>query len=560
MNLRNAITRCLVAAAVTMVAGLCADGTAAQPGSDDAGAELEVLTRGPVHEAFAETVTFDPQPGVVVTKAPPAAIEELPPDNRPEGANVAWIPGYWAWDDDSTDFLWVSGTWRVLPPGRQWVPGYWSETRQGAQWTSGYWADADLTEVEYLPEPPETVESGPNIAAPSENDVWLPGCWVWQQNRYSWRPGFWSAAQQNWVWIPAHYQWAPRGYVFVDGYWDYAIDRRGVLFAPVSFNRNVYGRRGYTYTPFTVIDLGVFTNHLFLRPNYGHYYFGDYYGARYSNIGFSPWFSYHSSRSGYDPFYAHQRWHHRRDRGWEQQVQANFRNLDQNSEARPPRTWQAQQERVARSATSDRKMIVATPYEEILKRKNSRIRFQPVDQSERQRVFQQARNVQKFRAERQKLETPAVDRGTAAPEQKPGPARVKIPVSPVVGKPAQQLDKDHAPPQRHRVPEFDSKVKPRPRQDRSQPAVRDRPSVNKPQDKPQNRPKSESTPKKIEKPKDAPQRKPPSQSPEQSKKPKDVPHRKPADKPSERSKKPKDVPQRKPADKPPERSKKNPKE
>ena len=31
----------------------------------------EVLTRGPVHEAFAETVTFDPEPGIVVPKTPP---------------------------------------------------------------------------------------------------------------------------------------------------------------------------------------------------------------------------------------------------------------------------------------------------------------------------------------------------------------------------------------------------------------------------------------------------------------------------------------------------------
>ena len=89
---------------------------------------VEVLTRGPVHEAFAETVTFDPEPGIVVPKAPPAAIEEMPPEQRPEGANVAWIPGYWAWDDERTDFLWVSGIWRALPPGRQWVPGYWGRS------------------------------------------------------------------------------------------------------------------------------------------------------------------------------------------------------------------------------------------------------------------------------------------------------------------------------------------------------------------------------------------------------------------------------------------------
>ena len=118
---------------------------------------VQVLTRGPVHEAFAETVIFNPEPGIVVTKAPPEAIDELPPDQKPEGDNVAWIPGYWAWDDEAGDFLWVSGIWRDLPPDRQWVPGYWVRSGQGYQWTSGYWADAQASEVEYLPEPPATV-------------------------------------------------------------------------------------------------------------------------------------------------------------------------------------------------------------------------------------------------------------------------------------------------------------------------------------------------------------------------------------------------------------------
>ena len=175
-------------------------GGAAGPASLRAEQGVQVLTRGPVHEAFAETVTFDPEPGIVVPKGPPAAIEELPPDQRLEGANVAWIPGYWAWDDERSDFLWVSGIWRNLPPGRQWVPGYWGQSGPGFQWTSGYWADAKVSEIEYLPEPPATVEAGPNKAAPSADQTWLPGSWVWQQNRYAWRPGFWATVQPDWVW------------------------------------------------------------------------------------------------------------------------------------------------------------------------------------------------------------------------------------------------------------------------------------------------------------------------------------------------------------------------
>src|SRR5450756_122316 len=121
------------------------------PDADVAGAT--VLTRGPVHEAFAGVVTFSPEPGIVVTKAPPEAIEELPPEERPEGDNVTWIPGYWAWDDERNDYLWVSGTWRALPPGRAWMAGYWGKTPQGYQWTSGYWADATAQDTTYLPAP-----------------------------------------------------------------------------------------------------------------------------------------------------------------------------------------------------------------------------------------------------------------------------------------------------------------------------------------------------------------------------------------------------------------------
>ena len=143
MNVRHVCKWCMVAALAALGTGFGLDNAiAAQPGRADAEEGLQVLTRGPVHEAFAETVTFDPEPGIVVPKAPPAAIEELPPDQKPEGANIAWIPGYWGWDDERSNFLWVSGVWRALPPGRQWVPGYWGRSSQGYQWTSGYWADA----------------------------------------------------------------------------------------------------------------------------------------------------------------------------------------------------------------------------------------------------------------------------------------------------------------------------------------------------------------------------------------------------------------------------------
>src|SRR5215471_9718637 len=59
---------------------------------------IEVLARGPVHEAFASPAG-DPIPTKPVAKKPPKPLDEMPPAEKPEG-NVVWIGGYWAFDDD----------------------------------------------------------------------------------------------------------------------------------------------------------------------------------------------------------------------------------------------------------------------------------------------------------------------------------------------------------------------------------------------------------------------------------------------------------------------------
>jgi hypothetical protein len=479
MNVRHVCKWYMVAALAALGTGCGVENaTVAQPGQAGAEQGVQVLTRGPVHEAFAEMVTFDPEPGIVVPKAPPAAIEELPPDQKPEGANVAWIPGYWGWDDERSDFLWVSGVWRALPPGRQWVPGYWGKLAQGCQWTSGYWTDAKVTAVQYLPEPPATAEAGPNIAAPSADAAWLPGCWVWQQGRYAWRPGYWAAVQPDWNWVPAHYVYAPRGYMFVDGYWDYSVGRRGVLFAPVYFDAGVYAQPGFFYSPATVINPAVFANCLFLRPQYQHYYFGDYYDASYQAAGFYPSYSYNSGRFGYDPIYAHDRWQHRQDRGWEQRQQADFQNRRDHADARPPRTWAAQRAASAGEVGSaERNFVVAAPFSQVTKSATGPLRFQPVDQLERQKLAQHAQEVQRFREQRQKLETPVAAASAAPPPKGFAPARVPVPSSPIAARPVTELGKEHVPPQVHEAPKLDLRVEPKPRVNRSAPQPQPQPKV-----------------------------------------------------------------------------------
>jgi len=463
------ILYCLVAALLGTAVAWGQERSAPR-GRTEAEDGVEVLTRGPVHEAFAETISFDPEPGVVVPKAAPEAIEELPPEQKPEGDNVDWIPGYWAWDDERTDFVWVSGIWRALPPGRQWLPGYWAASGRGSQWISGYWADAKATEIDYLPEPPQTVEAGPNIAAPSADHTWLPGCWIWHESRYAWRPGYWAMAQPNWVWNPAHYVWAPRGYVYVDGYYDHSVVRRGVLFAPVYFSASTYSRRGFSYSPATVINPAVFASHLFLRPSYGHYYFGDYYGSNYASSGYSPWFAYYSSHTGYDPFYAHQHWHHRNDRQWGRRVEADFANRRDNEAARPPRTWSAQRERSTRDATSgDKGFVVAASLDDLANNKEAAIRLTPVAKEVRTQYGQRGQEFRRAREERQKLEAAtdsAAETTAEAPARPVKPVKVKLPRTPIASQPVERLGKEYTPPPAIEAPGPDPKIEPKPRKPR----------------------------------------------------------------------------------------------
>jgi hypothetical protein len=409
----------------------------AKPIPDEA---VEALTRGPIHEGFATPLTNDVPESIVVRKAPPDPIEEVPPAVKPEGDNVAWIPGYWAWNDEDERFIWISGFWRDVPPGRVWVSGYWTDADGGSQWVPGFWSSASQQEVEYLPEPPKSIEEGPSVEAPSADHFWVPGIWQWQQQHYVWRAGYWARrTSPDWIWVPAHYVWCPSGYVFIDGYYDYPEVRRGTLFAPVHFTQAVW-ERPYYFTPTICWSTHVLTHHLWVRPHYYHYYYGDYYADRYVDWGIRPWYlSFAFGNFSHDPLYSYHRWRHyhdHHDHDWDRHVRDRHDYYRRNEDFRPPRTYRDQIRFANRveDRRALRESIVAAPVTQIVNnninitnnptinnivRENFRDaeRLTRIDQTRRRQAARQAEQMRSVVQERRRLETrdnaAQVERGPA---------------------------------------------------------------------------------------------------------------------------------------------------
>jgi hypothetical protein len=464
LKLQGILCFCIVVGLTIFGPGLgpqsivAAEKTAPMPEQD-----VQVLASGPIHEAFAQAVALDPEPGITAPKAPPPLIEEIPPDQKPEG-DVQWIPGYWAWDDERNEYIWVSGIWRVPPPDRQWVPGYWNPVTEGYQWIPGYWASVTAKETEYLPEPPESVDLGPSSNAPSPDYIWIPGCWLWHYGRYAWRPGYWAAVHPDWVWVPAYYSWTPRGYIFVSGYWDYTVIHRGVLFAPVFFPR-VHLGLSFWFSPGFVIDLNIFNDALFVRHRYHHYYYGDYYAPRYYKRGIYPWFSLHARRVVYDPIYAHQRWHHRNDKDWENRLEARFRDRRQHEGTPPPRSFDPRTgpDKTGRSLQPAWPDSVI-PLDPDRKTKAIASRFRPLSERERREFTQREKEVRTYQKERQGRETQRLNMPVQKALEKPEPNKEKFSRSPIMDRSNKKAIREKAPPTQQKLPKPNPNVEPLMRQ------------------------------------------------------------------------------------------------
>jgi hypothetical protein len=276
---------------------------------------VEPLAKGVIHEAFASPAVFTAQASVTVAKEPPQAIEEMPPEHKPDGDNVQWINGYFAYDEDRADFYWVSGIWRNIPPNMEWVPGTWNQSNNGWQYFSGFWKQAGEGDLTVVPMPPEPLQTA-DPPSPSADSSYVPGSWVYRETRYVWRPACWVSYRHGWVWVPARYQWTHCGWVFVEGYWDYTLGNRGLLFSPVYVNSTYYSRPNWIYRPHYVVHNQSLLSCLFVQRRTGCYHFGDYYTNNYANSGYVTWSSYRVNRYP-EPLFHHYRYVNRHDPRWE---------------------------------------------------------------------------------------------------------------------------------------------------------------------------------------------------------------------------------------------------
>jgi WXXGXW repeat (2 copies) len=413
---------------------------------------VEFLARGPIHEAFAKPTVRGPGSSEVISKEPPKPVDELAPDQKPEGANVQWIPGYWAWDDETTSFLWVSGTYRTVPPGRHWVPGYWNQTADGWQWVGGFWGDQANEHIELLPPPPDPIDEAVT-AAPAEDSIFQPGCWVYRDNRYSWRSGFWTPNRPDWIWTSDSYVWTPGGYVFVDGYWDYSFGNRGLLFAPVNIDGRYWNRADWSYRPGYVVADNFLLSALFVRPD--HYYFGDYYDPRYAGLGFVPWADHRYGRIP-DPTFGYYQWQNRANPNWSSDMRGLCAARRADPTARPPRTLVQQTtviQNIKNKTTTVNNFTTVTNVTALAPlAKVDHVKLQPVTKAQQVEMKKTATQFRELSTQRGKQEAQVGKSIQPATQPGESPKAVKVPLPVTRPVPVKHPEGAKAPPARPATP------------------------------------------------------------------------------------------------------------
>ena len=178
------------------------------------------------------------------------------------------------------------------------------------------------------------------------------------------------------------------------------------------FRSPLYARAGWSYRPWCVIPTNNLFIHLWLRPSWGSYYFGNYYGAQFASRGFMPWASLGvitRRQYVYDPFYSYARVHYRRQGvDYLGRVQGWHNYYAQHADLRPARTWHEQQQMIARGGKpAAQTQLIASNIADVARRNDTPVRLTRLDDQAHKAQKQHADQLREFHVERSKVERSA---------------------------------------------------------------------------------------------------------------------------------------------------------
>lgn len=231
--------------------------------------------QGPTHEAFFTPVTSSLTNQAVAATPPDTLLERIP---QQADSEAIWIPGYWDWDAERNDYLWISGVWRRPPPDHQWVNGYWKKFDEGWVRIKGFWAEDSEQNLAYLRTPPPDAIDEDVGEAPGKNYFWTNGYWSFDKGNsdFNWVRGAWVAFDQHWILVPAHYVWRESGYTLVNAYWDWDLSNRGTAYTSLYIPEA--NRSGFIYEPSIIVEPLIITQHYFTYyPDYSYFYCHNYH-------------------------------------------------------------------------------------------------------------------------------------------------------------------------------------------------------------------------------------------------------------------------------------------
>src|SRR5262249_43798368 len=137
---------------------------------------------------------------------------------------------------------------------------------------------------------------------------------------------------------------------------------------------------------------------------------------------------------GYCPIYAYSYWQHAHDHDahWQVDLRVGYENRRDHIDARPPRTFVAQQTvinnininntTIVNRNTTARQMTLAQPLSQVAASRDNGLRLEQVDRQQQERLRDQARDVRRFQEERGRLETA----GSSLPQRNGGPTRLQM--------------------------------------------------------------------------------------------------------------------------------------